>query len=48
MGIVNAGSMPIYDDIPSDLLKLCTDAILNIQSGDVESINIYNFRFCYG
>lgn len=29
MGIVNAGSMPIYTDIPADLLKLCEDAVWN-------------------
>jgi 5-methyltetrahydrofolate--homocysteine methyltransferase len=29
MGIVNAGNMPIYDDIPKDLLQICEDAIWN-------------------
>lgn len=29
MGIVNAGFLTIYDDIPADLLKLCEDAIWN-------------------
>lgn len=29
MGIVNAGALPIYDDIPKDLLKLVEDCIFN-------------------
>ena len=29
MAIVNAGAIPIYDDIPKDLLKLCEDLIFN-------------------
>lgn len=29
MAIVNAGALPVYSDIPADLLKLCEDAILN-------------------
>ncbi len=29
MGIVNAGALPIYDDIPKDLLKLVEDVIFN-------------------
>lgn len=29
MGIVNAGRLPIYDDIPQDLRTLCEDVILN-------------------
>lgn len=29
MGIVNAGALPIYDDIPKDLLKLIEDSIFN-------------------
>lgn len=29
MGIVNAGALPIYDDIPKDLLNLCEDVIFN-------------------
>lgn len=29
MAIVNAGSIPLYDDIPKDLLKLCEDLIWN-------------------
>ncbi|TPX37231.1 methionine synthase [Synchytrium microbalum] len=29
MGIVNAGFLTIYDDIPKDLLQLCEDAVWN-------------------
>lgn len=29
MGIVNAGAIPIYDDIPKDLLELIEDTVLN-------------------
>ena len=29
MGIVNAGALPIYDDIEPNLLKLCEDLIFN-------------------
>lgn len=29
MAIVNAGSIPLYDDIPKYLLKLCEDLIWN-------------------
>ena len=28
-GIVNAGMMEVYDDIPEDLLKIVEDAVLN-------------------
>lgn len=29
MGIVNAGALPVYDDIPADLLALCEDLVFN-------------------
>jgi len=29
MGIVNAGALPVYTDIPKDLLELCDNAIMN-------------------
>ena len=29
MGIVNAGKLPVYDDINPDLRKLLTEVILN-------------------
>lgn len=38
MGIVNAGALPIYDDIPKDLLELCEDSIFNRRSDSTERI----------
>ena len=29
MAIVNAGALPLYDDIPKNLLELCEDLIWN-------------------
>ena len=29
MAIVNAGALPVYDDIPKNLLELCEDLIWN-------------------
>lgn len=29
MGIVNAGALPVYEDIPKDLLNLCEDLLFN-------------------
>jgi 5-methyltetrahydrofolate--homocysteine methyltransferase len=29
MGIVNAGQLPVYDDIPPELRELCEDVVLN-------------------
>jgi 5-methyltetrahydrofolate--homocysteine methyltransferase len=33
MGIVNAGNLPVYDEIPADLLQLVEDVILNRRKG---------------
>lgn len=33
MGIVNAGMLQVYSDIPEDLLKLVEDAVLNKHPG---------------
>eukprot|EP01133_Synstelium_polycarpum_P015611 gene15611-18549_t len=41
MGIVNAGALPIYDDIDKDLLKLVEDAILNRSSDATERLLEY-------
>ena len=30
MGIVNAGALPLYDDIEKELLKLCEDLLWNL------------------
>ena len=29
MGIVNAGNLPVYDDIPKELLSLCENLLWN-------------------
>jgi 5-methyltetrahydrofolate--homocysteine methyltransferase len=44
MGIVNAGALPIYDDIAPDLLKLCEDAILNRTTDATEKLLEYAQR----
>jgi len=38
MGIVNAGALPIYDDIPKDILNLCEAAILNTHNEATEQL----------
>ena len=38
MGIVNAGMMTVYDDIPPDLLKLVEDVILNRKDDATEKL----------
>lgn len=41
MGIVNAGFLTIYDDIPKDLLQLCEDALWNRDPEVTEKILAY-------
>jgi 5-methyltetrahydrofolate--homocysteine methyltransferase len=41
MGIVNAGALPVYDEIPSDLLKLIEDVVLNRRKDATERLIIY-------
>ncbi|CAG8564234.1 269_t:CDS:10, partial [Paraglomus occultum] len=41
MGIVNAGFLTIYDDIPKDLLELCENAIWNRDPDVTEKILAY-------
>ncbi|KAI8992259.1 methionine synthase [Pilobolus umbonatus] len=41
MGIVNAGFLTVYDDIPKDLLKLCEDALWNRDSEVTEKLLDY-------
>lgn len=36
MGIVNAGMMQVYEDIPKDLLALCEDVVLNTRPDATE------------
>lgn len=38
MGIVNAGMLEVYDDIPKDLLKLVEDVVLNLDPGATEAL----------
>ena len=38
MGIVNAGMLQVYDDIPKDLLELVTDVILNKRPEATEAL----------
>ncbi|MCD4744779.1 MAG: methionine synthase [Bacteroidales bacterium] len=41
MGIVNAGMLQVYDDIPKDLLKLVEDVILNRRKDATERLIVY-------
>lgn len=41
MAIVNAGALPIYEEIPADLLKLVEDAIFNRDPESTEKILAY-------
>jgi len=41
MGIVNAGSLPIYTDIDQKLLNLCEDSIFNKTSDSTENMLKY-------
>ncbi|XP_064402589.1 methionine synthase-like isoform X2 [Halichondria panicea] len=41
MGIVNAGNLPVYDDIPKDLLILCEDVLWNKNSQATEKLLEY-------
>lgn len=38
MGIVNAGMLEVYDDIPKDLLKLVEDVVLNLDPAGTEAL----------
>jgi len=41
MGIVNAGNLPVYDDIPSVLLQLCESAVWNLDQDVTEKLLEY-------
>ena len=41
MGIVNAGQLIIYDEIPSDLLKLVEDLIFNKHNNSTQNLLDY-------
>ncbi len=38
MGIVNAGMLQVYDEIPADLLELCEDVVLNRREDATERL----------
>ena len=41
MGIVNAGNLPVYDDIPSVLRHLCENAVWNLDDNVTEKLLEY-------
>jgi len=41
MGIVNAGALPLYSDVPEDLRLLCDDAIFNRDPESTDKILLY-------
>lgn len=44
MGIVNAGNLPVYDEIPAGLLKLLEDVVLNRRKDATERLLAYAAR----
>ena len=41
MGIVNAGNLPVYDDIDKDLLNLCENLLWNRDPDGTEKLLEY-------
>ena len=41
MGIVNAGNLPVYTDIPSDLVTLCENLIWDTDPEGTEKLLTY-------
>ena len=41
MGIVNAGNLPVYDDIPRDLLTMCENLLWNKDDSSTEKLLEY-------
>lgn len=41
MGIVNAGNLPVYDDIDKDLLNLCENLLWNRDPDGTEKLLLY-------
>ena len=41
MGIVNAGNLPVYSDIPKDLLLLCENLLWNRDPSGTEKLLEY-------
>jgi cobalamin-dependent methionine synthase I len=47
MGIVNAGCLPVYDDIDKELLKLCEDLLWNRDpEGKIDDFISVSFLGC--
>ena len=46
MGIVNAGQLPVYSDIPEDLLELCEDLLWNKRDDATERMLQYAEGLC--
>ena len=43
LGIVNAGALPVYDEIDSSLLQLCEDLLWNKRKGEFLSFSMFLF-----
>lgn len=41
MGIVNAGNLPVYDDIHPDLLRMCENLLWNTDPDGTEKLLAY-------
>ena len=41
LGIVNAGNLPVYDDIPKYLLELCENLLWNRDPDGTEKLLVY-------
>lgn len=41
MGIVNAGNLPVYDDIGKELLEMCENLLWNKDSEGTEKLLTY-------
>ncbi len=41
LGIVNAGNLPVYDDIPKDLLEMCENLLWNKDPDGTEKLLQY-------
>jgi len=48
MGIVNAGMLPVYDDIPKDLLKICEDLLWNLDPDGTDKLLEYSLSHSAG
>ncbi len=47
MGIVNAGNLPVYDDIAQDLLNMCENLLWNRDPNGTEKLLEYA-QVCLG